>query len=104
MIYDYPTDQTNCDFMMIRQPYFLYKQVSHNFPDASAFYPVGQCRTQRSLRRRYPGEHVMQSLGDGPLQVEQAWSQGKQYPSSILSATCLVLYVPAGHSSTQVLS
>lgn len=46
----------------------------------------------------------MQSLGDTPLQVKQVWSQGKQYPSSVPSAICLVSCVPAGHVSTHVLS
>lgn len=47
---------------------------------------------------------MRQSLGDAPLQVEQALSQGKQRPSSVPSASWFVSYVPAGHSLTQVLS
>lgn len=70
----------------------------------AALYPVGQCVTQSSSRRRYPGEHVRQCWRDAPVQEEQARSQGKQYPSSVPSATCRAPYVPAGHSLTQVMS
>lgn len=75
--------------------------VNHN---RLIFYPEGQRVTQTSWRRKCPEEHVMQSLGEAPLQVEQAWSHGEQYPSSVPSAICLVSYVPAGHFSTHVLS
>ena len=77
------------------------KHVPHN---DQFCYPVGQCVTQSWRRCRYPGEQVRQSLGDAPVQVEQAWSHGKQYPSSVPSASCLVTYVPAGQSLTQLLS